>query len=96
MVRYHLAFSVNLIKMLVWLSWQSSSLVMSRSPVRIRPQAPENRTLPSAVFLMAVRLKSEKAMAPPFVPQWSDGACEERQILQMAIDNGKPPLYTDS
>ena len=82
--------------MLVWLSWQSSSLVMSRSPVRIRPQAPENRTLPSAVFLMAVRLKSEKAMAPPFVPQRSDGVCEERRILQMAIDNGKPPLYTDS
>ena len=27
--------------MLVWLSWQSSSLVMSRSPVRIRPQAPK-------------------------------------------------------
>ena len=26
---------------LVWLSWQSSSLVMSRSPVRIRPQAPK-------------------------------------------------------
>ena len=29
---------------LVWLSWQSSSLVMSRSPVRIRPQAPKRRT----------------------------------------------------
>ena len=29
--------------MLVWLSWQSSSLVMSRSPVRIRPQAPKKQ-----------------------------------------------------
>ena len=28
---------------LVWLSWQSSSLVMSRSPVRIRPQAPKKQ-----------------------------------------------------
>ena len=32
--------------MLVWLSWQSSSLVMSRSPVRIRPQAPKNFSTP--------------------------------------------------
>ena len=35
---------------LVWLSWQSSSLVMSRSPVRIRPQAPKNSTHRGAVF----------------------------------------------
>ena len=32
--------------MLVWLSWQSSSLVMSRSPVRIRPQAPQKTGSP--------------------------------------------------
>ena len=37
--------------MLVWLSWQSSSLVMSRSPVRIRPQAPKKQhPLRGAVF----------------------------------------------
>ena len=37
--------------MLVWLSWQSSSLVMSRSPVRIRPQAPKRKNRRKAVFL---------------------------------------------
>ena len=36
---------------LVWLSWQSSSLVMSRSPVRIRPQAPDSSRTPRGVFL---------------------------------------------
>ena len=43
-----------LIEMLVWLSWQSSSLVMSRSPVRIRPQAPKKQhPYGDAVFLAA-------------------------------------------
>ena len=37
--------------MLVWLSWQSSSLVMSRSPVRIRPQAPDSSRISRGVFL---------------------------------------------
>ena len=38
-------------KMLVWLSWQSSSLVMSRSPVRIPPQAPDSSRMTRGVFL---------------------------------------------
>ena len=37
--------------MLVWLSWQSSSLVMSRSPVRIRPQAPKSNSREGVAFL---------------------------------------------
>ena len=52
MLKYYAAYScacvaqlaqwkMRQIEMLVWLSWQSSSLVMSRSPVRIRPQAPK-------------------------------------------------------
>ena len=38
--------------MLVWLSWQSSSLVMSRSPVRIRPQAPKRKTAAGRFFFL--------------------------------------------
>ena len=42
---------------LVWLSWQSSSLVMSRSPVRIRPQAPK-KTSGRTSFFKLVRSRS--------------------------------------
>ena len=39
----------SVVSLLVWLSWQSSSLVMSRSPVRIRPQAPKKDTTSSCL-----------------------------------------------
>ncbi len=54
--------------MLVWLSWQSSSLVMSRSPVRIRPQAPKKGSLRGAFFRSSCLLKCEGAYPPPRAP----------------------------
>ena len=50
--------------MLVWLSWQSSSLVMSRSPVRIRPQAPKRKNRRRAVFLFLQSLSGVEVYAP--------------------------------
>ena len=50
--------------MLVWLSWQSSSLVMSRSPVRIRPQAPKRKVAFGRLFLF-VELVRIRSRIPP-------------------------------
>ena len=52
-----------LIEMLVWLSWQSSSLVMSRSPVRIRPQAPKKQHPRGCCFFC--RACPESKFIPP-------------------------------
>ncbi len=51
--------------MLVWLSWQSSSLVMSRSPVRIRPQAPKKEVAHRAASFFAELVRSRSLC--PFV-----------------------------
>ena len=48
------------IEMLVWLSWQSSSLVMSRSPVRIRPQAPQKTGSPHGRPCFLLQLPESK------------------------------------
>ena len=49
--------------MLVWLSWQSSSLVMSRSPVRIRPQAPKKQHPIGCCFF--IELVRSRSLSPP-------------------------------
>ena len=56
---------------LVWLSWQSSSLVMSRSPVRIRPQAPKEEAKKdigqkSPVFSRLPRPVDQRIYGPHF------------------------------
>ncbi len=48
--------------MLVWLSWQSSSLVMSRSPVRIRPQAPKKQHPKGCCFF--IELVRSRSLSP--------------------------------
>ena len=48
---------------LVWLSWQSSSLVMSRSPVRIRPQAPKKQLPIGCCFF--IELVRSRSLPPP-------------------------------
>ena len=56
--------------MLVWLSWQSSSLVMSRSPVRIRPQAPKKQHPKGCCFFIElVRSRSLSPLAGEIRPQ---------------------------
>ena len=56
--------------MLVWLSWQSSSLVMSRSPVRIRPQAPKKQLpIGCCFFIELVRSRSLSPLAGEIRPQ---------------------------
>ena len=56
--------------MLVWLSWQSSSLVMSRSPVRIRPQAPKKQhPIGCCFFIELVRSRSLSPLAGEIRPQ---------------------------
>ena len=56
--------------MLVWLSWQSSSLVMSRSPVRIRPQAPKKQHPKGCCFFIEiVRSRSLSPLAGEIWPQ---------------------------
>ena len=47
---------------LVWLSWQSSSLVMSRSPVRIRPQAPKKQHPTGCCFF--AELTRSRSLSP--------------------------------
>ena len=60
----------TLIRMLVWLSWQSSSLVMSRSPVRIRPQAPKKQHPKGCCFFIElVRSRSLSPLAGEIRPQ---------------------------
>ena len=55
---------------LVWLSWQSSSLVMSRSPVRIRPQAPKKQHPKGCCFFIElVRRRSLSPLAGEIRPQ---------------------------
>ena len=58
--------------MLVWLSWQSSSLVMSRSPVRIRPQAPRKTGSPigrPCFFVISFSFCTWDSHCPLYVPQ---------------------------
>ena len=74
--------------MLVWLSWQSSSLVMSRSPVRIRPQAPKREAKKdiedkTSVFSRLPRPVDQQIYGPYF----SD-------ILPCAIHSGRSRTHT--
>ena len=73
---------------LVWLSWQSSSLVMSRSPVRIRPQAPKREAKKdiedkTSVFSRLPRPVDQQIYGPYF----SD-------ILPRAIHSGRSRTHT--
>ena len=60
----------SVVSLLVWLSWQSSSLVMSRSPVRIRPQAPKKQHPKGCCFFIElVRSRSLSPLAGEIRPQ---------------------------
>ena len=73
--------------MLVWLSWQSSSLVMSRSPVRIRPQAPKKQLPIGCCFFVSRKplagrvvqkrlLPMRKNKTPSVIVEMRSGNCK--------------------